>query len=222
LLSFPSRIEGWSTTSATRWYFGHTVLDSKWKVGDSITTWVRFAHANISGATTGWHTHIELRRMYDGVWQSVRYVTRSKERKLDEKRMSWVGWSAFNPYSKAAGIPEISTPWPYYFTHYDLGDKNQNDSTPCIWASGKDLCYLERTWVRTMALTKDIREKMWVQFGDKVRLEWDAWCSWIFQVEDEMNIRFRKTPGILRPGTKFYIKWDLPSMDGWACNVTKL
>ena len=59
----------------------------------------------------------------------------------------------------------------YYFTHYDLGDINQNDSSPCHGASGADLCFLARQGVNTMALTSDIRAKIGVKFGDKVILE---------------------------------------------------
>lgn len=196
-----------------RWYFGHTVLDSGWKVGDVITTWVRFAHANLSWATTGWHTHIELRRNIDAVWQSVRYVTRAKERKLDEKRMGSL------PIQNITSIPNPDT---YYFTAYNLGDPAQNDSTPCIGSSGKDLCKLEASWVRTMAVTSDIRNKLWIKFWDKVVLTWEIGCEWLYQVEDEMNIRFRQTPWILRPGTNYYIKGDIPSKWGGACTIKKL
>lgn len=188
-----------------RWYFWHTVLVWWLKIGDTITTWTRFGKADLSWATTGFHTHIELRRMYDGIWQSVRYVTRGKERKLEEKRLS-----------QKAGVPT------YYFTHYDLGVVAQNDASPCIGSSWKDLCYLARTGVATMALTSDIRNQMWVSFGDKVRLAGDEWCTGTYQVEDEMNIRFRQTPWVLRPGTNFYIKWDLPGRPGGACTVTKI
>lgn len=61
-----------------RWYFGHTVLDSGLKVGDVITTWVRFAHANLSWAESSRGTHIELQRSIDDVWQSQRYLTKEK------------------------------------------------------------------------------------------------------------------------------------------------
>lgn len=215
ILSFPDKGETrWD--ESTRWYFWHTVLDSGWEVGDVVTTWVRFAHANISGATTWWHTHIELRRSYDGVWQSVRYVTRGKERRLEDKRNGWQG-------SQTGSVAKVSQQLnTYYFTHYDLGVVAQNDSSPCHWASGKDLCYLQRNGVATMAITSDIRKQIGIQFGDSVKLVWDAGCSGTYQVEDEMNIRFRQTPWVLRPWTNFYIKWDLPGRPGWACTVTKL
>lgn len=224
--------ESWGSSSSTRWYFGHTVLDSWWKIWDTVTTWVRFAHADLSWATTGWHTHIELRRMYDGVWQSIRYVTRSKERKLEEKRLSNTSsGQAFDPYNKNT----------YYFTHYDLWDKSQNDNAPCISADGKDSCSLHKQWRWTMALTVDIRKKIGVQFWDKVALTWDVGCEGIYTVTDEMACRFRweyawnngpctysdgtptpKVSNILRPWTPYYIKWDLPWKDGGACSIRKL
>lgn len=211
ILSFPGDTD-WE--KHTRWYFGHTVLDEGRKVWDVVTTWVRFAHADISGATTGWHTHIELRRMYDGVWQSVRYVTRSKEWKLEEKRL----WQEWNNSIRQESTGSLDA---YYFTAYNLGDPNQNDGAPCIGASGKDLCKLEAAWIRTMALTVDIRNKMWIKFGDKVALTGEIGCEWLYQVEDEMNKRFRENC-ILRPWTNYCIKWDIPSKKGWACQIFKL
>lgn len=236
-------------TSKLRWYFGHTVLDEGWKKWDTVRTWVRFAHANISGATTWWHTHIELRTNISGIWQSIRYATRNKEARLNEKRMAWVRWSAFNPYSKTAGIPTASAAdepsnvkWPYYFTHYGLGDISQNDAAPCISADGKDSCALQKKGIWTMALTVDIRNALWINLWDKVRLDGDEWCKGDYIVTDEMACRFRwvnawsnwpcyysdkvtPTPrdsNVKRPGTNFYIKWDLPGRPGWACTVTKL
>ena len=213
-----------------RWYFGHTVLDSGWKVWDTITTWVRFAHANLSGATTGWHTHIELRRNIDAVWQSVRYVTRAKERKLDEKRMGSTG--------SVATIQSDT----YYFTHYDLWDKKQNDEDPCTSADGKDSCKLHSSGRSTMALTMDIRNKMWIKFWDKVILTGEVGCEWVYTVTDEMACRFRgenswsngpcyysdkvtpapKVSNILRKDTPYFIKGDLPGRPGWACQIKKL
>ncbi len=197
-----------STDIKSRWYFWHTVLDGKWKVGDIVITWVRFARADLSGATTGWHTHIELRRSYDGIWQSVRYVTRFKELALEKKRTAI-------PVANAA---EENT---YYFTAYNLGDPAQNDKSPCIGSSWKDLCKLEAAWIRTMAVTSDIRKKLWIKFWDKIALTGEIGCEWLYQVEDEMNLRFRENC-ILRPWTNYCIKWDIPSKKWWACSITKL
>lgn len=193
-----------------RWYFWHTVLVWWLKIGDTIPTWTRFGKADLSWATSGFHSHIELRRMYDGVWQSVRYSSRNKEKRLEEKRMSWI-----IPGVNAA---EENT---YYFTAYNLGDPAQNDKSPCIGASWKDLCKLEAAWVRTMAVTSDIRKKLWIKFWDKIALTGEIGCEWLYQVEDEMNLRFRESC-ILRPWTNYCIKWDIPSKKWGACKIEKL
>lgn len=109
----------------------------------------------------------------------------------------------------------------YYFTHYDLWDISQTDWAPCTWASWKDLCDLARKWIHTMALTSDIRSKMWIKWWDKVMLLWDKWCTWTYYVHDEMAKRFR-TWCIKRPGTNYCIKWDLPWKEWWACYVKKI
>ena len=191
-----------------RWYFWHTVLVWQWKAGDTITTWVRFGKADLSWATSGSHTHIELRRLHDNVWNSVRYVTRFKELALEKKRTAV-------PVVNAA---EENT---YYFTAYNLGDPAQNDKSPCIGSSWKDLCKLEAAWIRTMAVTSDIRKKLWIKFWDKVALTGEIGCEWLYQVEDEMNLRFRENC-ILRPRTSYCIKWDIPSKKWWACKIEKL
>lgn len=136
---------------------------------------------------------------------------------------------------------EPSTLWPFFFTSYTLWDERQNDSTPCIGASGEDLCSLEAEGVHTMALTVDVRKRLGVKFGDKVRLTWDKWCEGIYIVSDEMACRFRweyawanwpckysdwtptpKVSHIKRPRTNLYIKWDLPWKKGGSCVINKI
>jgi len=243
ILSFPNSLdkESWKT----RWYFGHTVLNDWWEVGDIVLTWKRFARADLSWATTGWHTHIELRRMYDGVWQSIRYVTRFKERKLEEKRFGTPDGGGSWTTNISSIISSKSWNWKdvkYYFTHYDLWDTSQNDSTPCIWADGKDSCQLAKHGRGTMAITVDIRKSMGINFWDKVALTGDVWCEGVYTVTDEMACRFRgteawsngpcyysdkitlapKNSNVLRPGTPYFIKWDLPGRPGGACSISKL
>jgi len=240
ILSFPDTDGG----SLTRWYFGHTVLDAKWKVGDTVQTWVRFAHADLSGATSGWHTHIELRRSYDGVWQSVRYVTRAKERKLEEKRSS--GMAGSIPKANA-GVEQEAWLWTgtnviYYFTHYDLWSVAQNDDAPCISADWNDSCKVMSHGRHTMALTVDVRKSLGINFGDKVALTGEVGCEGVYTVTDELACRFRgeyawangpctysdretptpKVSNILRPWTPYYIKGDLPGRPGGACSIRKL
>lgn len=163
---------------------------------------------DISWASTNYHVHIEL-------WDGWMNVTREFALSRDYQSINWT--ALLNHRKWNFGQPKVA----YYFTHYDLWDVKQNDTTPCIGASGKDLCYLEKSGVRTMALTSDIRKEVGVKFGDQVKLIWDVGCEGIFQVEDEMNIRFRKN-NILRPWTPYAIKWDLPSMDWGACSIIKL
>lgn len=225
ILAFKS--EGQDSWNWLRWYFGHTVLQWWFKKGDTIQTWTRFGKADLSGATTWSHTHIELRTNIDGVQQSIRYATRWKERKLEQTRLE----------SKSQTGVENT----YYFTSYDLWDKSQNDNAPCISADGKDSCALSKSWRGTMALTVDIRKKLRVNFGDKVVLQGDVWCEWVYTVTDEMACRFRgenawdngrcnfsdwtptpKVSHIKRPGTPYVIKGDLPGRPGGACSIKKL
>lgn len=225
ILSF--KYEGQDDWDRLRWYFGHTVLQWGFKKGDTIQTWTRFAKADLSWVTSWYHSHIELRTNIGGIWQSVRYSSRLKEKKLEEKRLSQSG-----------NITKENT---YYFTSYNLWDVNQNDNAPCISADGKDSCLLHKQWRGTMALTVDIRKKLGVQFWDKVVLTWDVGCEGVYTVTDEMACRFRweyawtngpctysdktptpKTSHILRPWTAYYIKWDLPWKPGWACSIKKL
>lgn len=187
-------------------------IASDWKVGDLIPQYAIIWTTNVSWASTWMHVHIEL-------WDGYYYADRNMLLTWSYDKWDWTrllnhrGWDFGQP-------PE--NPPVYYFTAYNLWDPTQNDASPCIWASGKDLCYLERTGVRTMALTSDIRNTLGISFGQKIRLTWDKGCEGVYQVEDEMNKRFRQTPWIKRPWTNYYIKGDLPSKEGGACSIKKL
>lgn len=167
---------------------------------------------DVSWASTNYHIHIEL-------WDGYKYADRNML--LTGSYDSWDWTRLLNHRGWDFGQPPVNPPV-YYFTAYNLWDPYQNDSTPCIGASGKDLCYLEKSGVRTMALTSDVRKNLSVEFWDRVLLIWDEWCRGTYQVEDEMNKRFRQTPWIKRPWTNYYIKGDLPSKEGGACSITKL
>lgn len=196
-----------------RFTIGH--IDTKLKVWQVVTTGQVIGQTNLSWTTTGYHSHVEL--WIDGI--NVPYDNYSK--KLDSARK--------NP----ATAPVLSYHWgsTFYFTAYNLWDKSQNDWDPCISASGKDACALESKGIRTIALTKDVRQNLWINFWDKIRLVGP--CSWVYQVEDEMNCRYRGKPcwyqlkgkwyyhptgNTLRPGTQYYIKWDIPSC-GWGAHM---
>lgn len=186
-----------------RWIYGHTQTSRL--AGERIEAGDILGQSNDTGYADGIHTHIEY-------WKATKNISEvweanDKSDKLCDQR----GWQ----------FCKISPLETYYFTHYDLGDISQNDSAPCHGASGADLCWLAREWVATMALTSDIREKLWVVWGDKVILEWDEWCRGIYEVHDEMNKRFR-TGCVKRHGTNICIKGDLPGKPGGACTVKKI
>lgn len=187
-----------------RWTIGH--VQTKLKKWDTIKTGQLIGQTDLSWTTTWYHSHIEL--WID--WYNVAYDSYST--KLDNYRKT----------SK----PTVQYWWgqTYYFTAYNLGDVNQNDASPCIWASWNDLCKMESIWIKTIALTADVRNSLWLKFWDKIKLEWPCW--WMYQVEDDMNCRFRWKPcrykqnwkrywhptgNTLRPWTNYYIKWDIPS-----------
>lgn len=91
--------------------------------------------------------------------------------------------------SGAVIAPEIP-PEVLFFTSYNVGDPKQNDATPCHGASGKDLCAAIDRGERPVAITKDVRTRYGLKFGDKVKLT--GTCPGIYTVEDEMGPRFRK------------------------------
>lgn len=196
-----------------RWIFWHT--KSSRNVWDKILPQEIIWASNDSWHATGIHTHIEHWKGSSNTsldWARINEFSL----KLCTQR-EWAFCQKKTQISKKTntGLQK------YYFTHYDLGDVNQNDSAPCHWASGADLCFLAREGVNTMALTVDIRNKLGVKWWDKVILEWDAWCRWIYEVHDEMAPRFR-TSCKKRPGTNYCIKWDLPGKPGGACTVQKI
>lgn len=187
---------------------GHTQTSRK--VGEKLHRGDIIGQTNLSGLSTWIHVHIEL-------W--YKYFNLSSEAIYEWDHIRQLNAGLLNHRNWNFGQPKYN---PFYFTEYNLWDPAQNDATPCIGSSGKDLCAMEAAWVRTMALTSDIRAKLWIKFWDRVKLEWDTGCEWIYEVHDEMNIRFRQDPWVLRPWTPYYIKGDLPSKPGWACYVTKL
>ena len=180
------------------------------KSWDKLWVWDIIWQTDMSWESTWMHVHIEL---WDG------YMNVDRNFALGKAYKSQNGTALLNHRNWDFGQPKDNV---YYFTHYTLWDPNQNDSSPCIGASWKDLCSLEVSGVRTMALTADIRKKLGVKFGDKVRLTGEKWCEGIYEVHDEMNKRFRNTPWILSPWTPYYIKGDIPSKSGGACHVQKL
>lgn len=182
------------TPSDESFYLWHT--ETKFKVWDIVTTGQRLWQMILNGATTGWHVHFEYRRLSPwGTWASQRYFTGLKEKTLDNKRKNvtynWWKWG-----------DEI------YATSYTLGDAKQNDASPWVWASGKDLRWISNV----VALTKDVRRSLNIKFWDIIVIcQWDK--CYDVQVEDEMNARYRETwpKDCIKPnnGVNACIKMDM-------------
>lgn len=189
----------------TRYVYWHTDWLVVYK-GLKVKSWERLGFTNLSWMSTNYHVHIEK-------WVGKENVSMidGKVNEYSQKLCDQRNWAFCATWDTSK----------FYFTHYDLWDYKQNDSEPCKGASGADLCYLARNGVQTMALTSDMRNKLGVKFWDKVVLEWDEWCKWIYEVHDEMNKRFR-TSCVKRPGTNYCIKGDLPWKVGGACTVKKI
>lgn len=121
------------------------------------------------------------------------------------------------PAEPAKNTPEITeakepldaidkkAPEVLFFTTYNAGAVEQNDGAPCHSASGKDICQGLRNGESHVAITKDIRKKLNLRWGDKVKLTGGK-CAGIYSVEDEMGKRFR-TGCIKRDGA--CIKGDI-------------
>lgn len=200
-------------------------LQTSRKVWEKLKEWDIIWQTNLSWQSTGMHVHIELWWKYYILSSPVIYWW-EHYREFQWALLAHRKWDFWQPKEQ-----------PYYFTHYDLWVVAQNDASPCHWATWEDLCELSSKGINTMALTKDIREKLWVNFGDKVKLTAEKGCEWEYLVKDEMNCRFRWKPcwykkkwewkfhptwNVLREWTPYYIKWDLPNKAGWACFVTKI
>ena len=158
----------WNTMDLTfgnkRWTIWH--ITPVKKLGDTVVTGQKIWHTNLSGITTGPHSHVEL--WIDGI--NVDYSTRSQ---VLENSRKWILDSTVKIWD------------PLYFTSYNMWDPAQNDSSPYIGASGHDL----RSVKNPIALTSDVRKLYWIKFWDNVKLTWP--CSGIYSVHDEKNIRFR-------------------------------
>lgn len=190
-------------------------------------TWEWIWYMDLSWMTEWFHVHIELWKWSDiKTWDNISYrkivFDIKKQRTSNIKSFKW--WDKF------------------YFTPYNLWDVNQNDNAPCIWASWNNQCKMEASWIRTIAITKDLRSDLWLKFWDKIKLtNWP--CAWIYQIEDDMHCRFRwrlahidyqwkyRTCYLSNKKTKaswsifrnwYLIKWDIPSCWGGVHTITKL
>lgn len=199
----------------TRYIYGHTdnglaSIDKN----DKVKSWQLIGFTNLSWISTNYHVHVEKWIGKNNVSMVDGRVNEFSKKLCDQREWEFC-------QDKVEMVKKRHDLEKFYFTHYDLWDYKQNDSAPCHGASGVDLCYLARNGIQTMALTSDIRKQLWVKFWDKVVLEWDEWCKGIYEVHDEMNIRFR-TGCIKRPWTNYCIKGDLPWKVWGACTVKKI
>lgn len=184
--------------------FWHT--QTKLMVGDTILEWAVIWNTNKSGASTAVHVHIELWK-----WSTNMRFDFETMNDKSEPLLRYRNWL---------------DDWWFYFTHYHLGDPNQNDNAPCNWASGKDLCKLLKQWYQSIAFTSDKRKDYWLSFWDQVKLECkDPKASGTYYVEDEMNKRYRQNNCFLKDW--HCIKWDIATFAGeypksGVCKITKL
>ena len=179
--------------SDIRIVYGHTKATvKKW---DQVKKTFIIGKSNISGESTWMHLHLEIWKWYKIVSREI-FWSDTYESTDQTKLLAHRNWNFDNKY---------------YFTHYDLWDSSQNDSTPNIWASWKDLT--DPKIINPIALTVDIRKLYGIKFGQVITLIWDNWKEYKATVHDEMNKRFR-TWCILRPWTKYCIKWDIARRNG--------
>lgn len=157
-----------------RWLIGHVESDMTGCNDPCIVkTGQIIGHVVMTGITTGLHAHIEAFSKVGGQWKSFEY-------KIGESDKTQL-------YNKPqAVVPTKSIT--VYMTHYDLS-VGQTDASPCIGASGKNICELSKK-INVIALTSDMRATLDVKFGDTVRIK-KGETTFIAQVEDEMASRFR-------------------------------
>jgi len=180
------------------WILAH--VETKLQTGDIVYTGQRIWQMDLSWYTTGYHLHQELWLKTWEDWRNISYTGRSR--------------ALINARNHTYDNDGIDAP--IYFTHYDLWDVNQNDSTPCIWASGVDLCKLAQTGIQSVAITVDIRNLYGIKLKDTVTLRHvDTWTEYEVQVHDEKASRFRTN--CYRDKGQYCNKWDIAHFN-WVSN----
>lgn len=166
-----------------QWIIGHAIYDPK-DFPKTIKTGEKLAMSSgrsgfIDPKNNAVHTHIEFFSLTEGKWQQTVY-------KIGESNKHIV-WH-YEPDKELYGSEKEVE---FYFSGYNVGDKRQNDETPCIGASTKDLCKMLDEGKPVVAITPDQRNLLGVEYGDKVKLTSDGWCDGLVaSVEDNMNSRF--------------------------------
>lgn len=143
-------------------------------VGDRVEAWDTIWITTMSWITTWIHLHFEY-------WLNGNNVNSKDVVNPYNYNLKLQRWLIKNDLSRNIAV-----------TTYDLWDVRQNDSTPCIWASWKDLCKMAEQGIQTIALVNTMREKLWIKFWDKIILRnLKTGRDTLVQVEDEMNKRYR-------------------------------
>lgn len=103
--------------------------------------------------------------------------------------------STVNDAEKAVVAPLITVAVDVTSYNPEVG---QNDSTPCIGASGQDQCQLARTGTKILALSQDLRAKFLPKNGKSYQYPVQVYlesnnpsiqgCYWVY---DTMNARWR-------------------------------
>lgn len=96
-----------------------------------------------------------------------------------------------------------------YLSGYNAGDPNQNDSSPCIAASGRNICHMLANDEYPIALVPHIRHELDVNYGDKVHVQCRDGREFIASVEDNMNKRFRDNCITSSTSQGYCIKGDI-------------
>ena len=179
-------LENWNEN----FLFAHT--KSNLKVWKYIFSWEKIWNIDLSWITTWMHLHFE----------------RWKKEKWMNKNINF-SWKKINDLSRKLNLQrnlKKNKKILIYMTTYNWWVVWQNDSSPCIWASGKNWCNLIKKWILPVAITSDIRKKLWIKWWQKIYLKnIKTWKKYLVQVEDEMNIRYRKN---CKKRKWYCIKWD--------------
>lgn len=191
------------TSGNVRWLLGHVVIQEqreKVRTGDRIGV-----VGCTEGVTTGCHVHIQLfmRANESSKWQSAEYLLgnsnkpeviqdRVKE-EVEPQSMGKIKATSYNP------------------------SKAQTDSSPCVGASGVDLCEEIKKGVRIIALSQDLvgRSGKKYKYGDKITIKSDlddTRCNGEFTVLDTMNARYTNRADL----------FFMDKKDNVSCNITIL
>ena len=171
----------------TQWDYMYVFAHTKSTVTGKVKGWDKIWTIDLSGITTWPHLHYE--EWYK--WDNIKYDNNNKyivnTRSVNIRAYRW---------------------WTYeiYMTEYDLWDVNQNDASPWVWASGRDLQDKQKD--NPIAITSDMRKVLWIKFWDKVELIARDGKRYTATVHDEMAKRYRDWC-VKRPKTDICIKWDI-------------